>query len=206
MVAINYITHRILIPPNRRNFVYSAHCSSACTEQNLDPSGISILFVQLHAHIYGRKLKLRHFRNGIELPWIAHDDKYDFNYQQYRMLDEERKVLPGDHLTIGKWHYFIVILLGKTASICDNKSFFEECEYDTTSNHGKIVLGGSSSSREMCQVMIWYYPKSDNFFGCVSRMEDYEILRNVFNVTKYNFTYVKTCCPYNTSFVVLTIQ
>jgi len=101
MMLIAYKTERILIPPNTRNFVYSGHCGPQCTEK-LDPPGISILFVQLHAHKFARKLKLRHFRNDIELPWIAHDDKYDFNYQQYRMLDEERKVLPGDRLTIGK--------------------------------------------------------------------------------------------------------
>jgi len=102
MATINYLTEMILIPPNTTEFVYSGHCGSLCTDQ-FDPSGISILFVQLHAHIFGTKLKLRHFRNDtIELPWIAYDDKYDFNYQQYRMLDEERKVLPGDRLIIGK--------------------------------------------------------------------------------------------------------
>jgi len=100
VAAIVHGTAHILIPPNTRDFVYQGHCSSVCT-QKLDPSGISIFNVLLHAHVFATKLKLRHFRNDIELPWIASDDKYDFNYQQSRMLDEERKVLPGDRLTIG---------------------------------------------------------------------------------------------------------
>lgn len=29
----------------------------------------------------GRQMKLRHFRNSVELPYIASDQRYDFNYQ-----------------------------------------------------------------------------------------------------------------------------
>ena len=44
----------------------------------------------------GRKARLRHFRNGTELPNIANDDAYDFDFQEYRVLKEEvpiKKVL-----------------------------------------------------------------------------------------------------------------
>lgn len=52
----------------------------------------------------GRKLRLRHFRDGIELPWLSTDDNYNFDYQQNRPLLEEVKILPGDQLTYGKDH------------------------------------------------------------------------------------------------------
>jgi len=100
MFDVTYEPRGILIPPNTQSFVYSGHCSPACTNK-LDPSGIFLFNVQLHAHTFGTKLKLHHFRNGIELPWIAYEDNFDFNYQQFRLLDEERKVLPGDRLVIG---------------------------------------------------------------------------------------------------------
>jgi len=81
--------------------VYRGHCGPACTD-NLDPSGISIFYVLLHAHLFATKLKFRHFRNDVELSWIAQEDNFDFNNQLPRVLDEERKVLPGDRLVIGK--------------------------------------------------------------------------------------------------------
>lgn len=48
------------------------------------------------------QIRLRHFRNNVEEPWVIVDDKYDFDFQQNRPLAEHRKVLPGDHLTVGK--------------------------------------------------------------------------------------------------------
>ena len=49
----------------------------------------------------GRKLRLRHYRQSEELPWIANDGNYDFNYQQDRAITNEVKVMPGDQLTVG---------------------------------------------------------------------------------------------------------
>ena len=55
------------------------------------------------AFLIGRKLKIRHFRNGKELPWLASDDNYNFDYQQNRPLLEEVKIFPGDQLTYGNF-------------------------------------------------------------------------------------------------------
>jgi hypothetical protein len=49
----------------------------------------------------GRKLKLRLFRNGTELPWLDYDDHYDFDYQQNKPLVEEKVLFPADHLIYG---------------------------------------------------------------------------------------------------------
>lgn len=66
--------------------------------QGLPPDGIKIISVLLHAHLTGRRITLRHIRDGKELPPIAQDNHIDFNYQHYRMLHEEVTVLPGDEL------------------------------------------------------------------------------------------------------------
>jgi len=52
--------------------------------------------------ISGRAIKVRHFRNGTELPWLANDATYQFDYQATRVLPEQVTVLPGDQLTLGK--------------------------------------------------------------------------------------------------------
>ena len=49
----------------------------------------------------GRELRVRHYRDGKELPWLLSDTHYDFDYQQARLLPQEVKLLPGDHLTMG---------------------------------------------------------------------------------------------------------
>jgi hypothetical protein len=48
----------------------------------------------------GAGLKTRHIRNNIELPPIAEDDHYDFDYQDIRVLKEERLVSRVSILTI----------------------------------------------------------------------------------------------------------
>ena len=48
----------------------------------------------------GKKMRARVFRDGQELPWILHDEHYDFDYQQSRVL-REFILRPGDHIIIG---------------------------------------------------------------------------------------------------------
>ena len=40
------------------------------------------------------------FRNGIELPFIAKDDYFDFAYQRERIINPERTVKKGDDLLV----------------------------------------------------------------------------------------------------------
>lgn len=61
-------------------------------------TGINIISATLHSHIAGRKMKLRHVRDGVELDRIVEDDNYDYNYQQVRQLENETNILPGDYL------------------------------------------------------------------------------------------------------------
>lgn len=51
--------------------------------------------------LLGRKMKLRHFRNNIELPWVINDENYDNNYQDNRNIPAV-KFYPGDQFAVGK--------------------------------------------------------------------------------------------------------
>lgn len=72
-------------------------CSLTDLFQALDaekPSGIHVFAVLLHAHLAGRALRMRHFRRGSELQLLAYDDEFDFNFQEFQYLKEERTILP----------------------------------------------------------------------------------------------------------------
>jgi hypothetical protein len=66
--------------------------------QTLPQTGIKLVSVVLHSHLAGKKIRVRHIREGRELPRIAEDNNYDFSYQQSRILPHEVAVLPGDEL------------------------------------------------------------------------------------------------------------
>jgi hypothetical protein len=42
----------------------------------------------------GERITVRQIRNGTELLPITQDRSYDFNYQEYRLLSEPRRVMP----------------------------------------------------------------------------------------------------------------
>ncbi len=47
-------------------------------------------------------MRIRHFRDGVELPWLAKDDNYDTNYQMNRMMRKPITIMQNDHLTVGE--------------------------------------------------------------------------------------------------------
>lgn len=105
-----------MIPPNQNFYRNVGICGPSCTKhvrfndllfkiitkndflQLFPEEGIKIVSASLHSHIAGRKIKLRHIRNGTELDRIVEDDNYDHNYQQVRQLENETTVLIGDYL------------------------------------------------------------------------------------------------------------
>jgi hypothetical protein len=91
-------------------------------------------------------MRLRHIRKGIELPMIAEDNYYDFNYQQSIPFEQEVKVLPGDDL-------------------------ITECQSNTM-DRKDVTLGGGQSFKEMCMSFIFYYPKI-SLRTCASQPEMY---------------------------------
>ncbi|MEJ1286814.1 hypothetical protein NN561_017825 [Cricetulus griseus] len=76
------------IPPGMPEFRSEGHCTLECLEEALGaekPSGIHVFAVLLHAHLAGRGVRLRHFRNGEEMQSLAYDDDFDFNFQEFQI-------------------------------------------------------------------------------------------------------------------------
>lgn len=99
----HHVNHLQIIPPRADNFLNIAHCSSECTSAYFPDEGITLFSVMLHAHKAGKKMRSRIIRDGIELPWLAVDNHYNFNYQTNRPFQEYKNVLPGDHIITGKF-------------------------------------------------------------------------------------------------------
>ncbi|XP_032540358.1 DBH-like monooxygenase protein 1 isoform X2 [Chiroxiphia lanceolata] len=132
------------IPPGMPEFVSEGHCTLECLEEALGaerPTGIQVFAVLLHAHLAGRAIRMRHFHNGEEQKLLAYDDEFDFNFQEFQYLKEERTILPGDNL-------------------------ITECHYNTV-DRIRMTWGGLSTRNEMCLSYLLYYPRI-NLTRCAS--------------------------------------
>lgn len=143
-----------IIPPKQENWLSVGYCMHQCSESylkssNLPKGGINIFATLLHTHLAGRATWTKHIRNGKELPEIARDDNYDFNFQDLTVLRKEINVQPGDDII----HY---------------------CKYDSTARD-QMIRGGLSTREEMCLDFFWYYPRIPSFRSCYSIMFQPEI-------------------------------
>lgn len=98
MISGVSISDTQMIPPGQKLYRNVGICGPSCTGAVFPENGINIVSAALHSHVAGRKMKLRHVRDGKELPRIVEDDNYDHNFQQIRQLENETSVLPGDYL------------------------------------------------------------------------------------------------------------
>ncbi|CAL8146099.1 unnamed protein product [Orchesella dallaii] len=115
-----------VMPPMTTEFDIAGHCNPTCTQTMFPPEGVEVLATRLHGHLNSRRVRIKHFRNGKELPWIQNDDNYDFNFQQWRWLFNPVKLLPGDQITV-------------------------QCGYDNTwRNDSSATVSGFSTRDEMC--------------------------------------------------------
>ena len=129
-----------LIPPGQSMFTSVGHCPGQCTGA-LPGQGITVFAGLPHTHTLGRRVKMRHIRNGAELPTPFLDSYYDFNYQTMRRV--EFKMMPGDHIIM-------------------------ECGYDTSTKIS-YTRGGLSVHDEMCMMFLHYSPATD-LAHCVSKL------------------------------------
>ncbi|XP_068215999.1 DBH-like monooxygenase protein 1 [Palaemon carinicauda] len=136
-VALGHNVSPTLIVPPGQKWLTVGHCASECTEF-LPPGGLNVFHGMLHSHLLGSSLRLRHIRNGVELPRILEDKTYDFNFQQNRVLKNEVNILPGDHIIM-------------------------ECGYDSTKLKTP-TYGGLTTNEEMCLGFLAYYPRIDFMF------------------------------------------
>eukprot|EP01084_Bolivina_argentea_P000562 1057_1 len=113
--------------------VHTAHSPPECT-QTFPEGGVKVFTGAMHSHTLGVKMKLRHFRNNVELPSIFQNDNYDFDYQMFHPIDDV-EILPGDELQ------------------CECTYYTEARTYPT--------YGGESTQDEMCQCWLVVYPGID---------------------------------------------
>ncbi|CAG0897729.1 unnamed protein product [Darwinula stevensoni] len=144
-----------IIPSGQKQFFHAGHCSSLCTSTVFPPEGIHVFSGLLHSHLIGRKMRVRVFRNGEELPWLLNDDNYDFNYQQVRVFREHITLYPGDQLII-------------------------ECDYDS-SGRDSVTVSGFGTTEEMCMAFLQYYPAL-NVAACNS-YPNFEAVFSLFGIT-----------------------
>ncbi|CAG0904386.1 unnamed protein product, partial [Darwinula stevensoni] len=144
-----------ITPGRQSHFMNVGLCNSKCTEIAFPPEGIHIFSGFLHSHLLGRKMRVRVFRNGEELPWLQNDDNYDFDYQQVRVFREHITLYPGDQLIM-------------------------ECDYDS-SNRDSVTVSGFGTMEEMCLAFFQYYP-AVNFAACLS-FPHFESIFSMFGIT-----------------------
>uniref|UniRef100_A0A671P4Q2 DBH-like monooxygenase protein 1 homolog n=1 Tax=Sinocyclocheilus anshuiensis TaxID=1608454 RepID=A0A671P4Q2_9TELE len=136
-----------MLPPGMQDYITEGHCTQECLQESLDSemhSGIHVFAVLLHAHLAGRAIRARHFRQQVELQPLASDDQFDFNFQEFQPLSQERIILPGD-------------------------SLITECRYNTKGRMN-MTWGGLSTRDEMCLSYLLYYPRV-NLARCESLPE-----------------------------------
>ncbi|XP_026773251.3 DBH-like monooxygenase protein 1 homolog [Pangasianodon hypophthalmus] len=136
-----------MLPPGLQDYVTEGHCMQECLQESLDsemPSGVQVFAVLLHAHLAGRAIRTRHFRQQVELPPLSSDEHFDFNFQEFQPLNPERQLLPGD-------------------------SLITECIYNTKGRKN-MTWGGLSTRDEMCLSYLLYYPRI-NLTRCESLPE-----------------------------------
>lgn len=98
----------ILLPQNTIDHRIYGHCSSACTRKMLPPQGIKFVGALLHSHNAGRRLRIQHFRNNRELPFVLNDDNYQFLFQPIRLMRNEVTIIPGDQVTMRTFIHFLL--------------------------------------------------------------------------------------------------
>nr|XP_036230713.1 MOXD1 homolog 1 [Bactrocera oleae] len=161
-----------LIPPGQKLYRNIGICGPSCSNVMFPADGIKIISGTLHSHHAGRKMTLRHVRDGKELERIIEDDNYDYNFQQVRQLEQEVVVMPGDYI-------------------------ITDCAYETL-NRKQPTFGGYSTKQEMCLSFITYYPRIE-LAGCYSMTPVREFFETfgVYQFYSLNMTDVENLFLYN---------
>lgn len=121
-----------MIPPNVSSFITYGLCSTEVLRK--DPvSSVRVFDVLLHAHVAGRQIHVRQFRDGKEIGYLARDDVYDVNSHKYIHFPQSVEVMAGDMLVV-------------------------ECTYGTK-GRSDITTGGFEMRQEMCLAYLHHYPR-----------------------------------------------
>jgi len=127
------VDEHLIIPPRTKEFLSTGYCSADCLGEGLDGKDIHVFSNLLHSHLAGYAIRTRVVRQGRELPPLAQDNNYDFNYQEMRSLPQEYTIKKGDSIIV-------------------------ECLYKTP-DRDQTTYGGLSTTDEMCLSFAMYYPR-----------------------------------------------
>ncbi|KAK2561145.1 DBH-like monooxygenase protein 1-like protein [Acropora cervicornis] len=86
-----FVDYRLMIPPKETNWEINGFCSEECTREKKKLTFTTLYTSEKPSH----KAVVRRIRNGVELSEIARDDHYDFNFQEYLMLENEIHIASG---------------------------------------------------------------------------------------------------------------
>jgi len=139
-MALGVKTKNIYIPEGKSNYELIGHCKQDQTKKL--PYDIYTVAYALHMHRVGQKIWTTQYRDGKELTELGRNNFYDFNLQSFIKFDQPMLISKGDELTT-------------------------HCVYNS-SLMTSPVLGGESTTNEMCFNFLLYYPKIDRVFQCIS--------------------------------------
>ncbi|XP_066533882.1 DBH-like monooxygenase protein 2 homolog [Hoplias malabaricus] len=131
------------IPPNATDFLAYGLCDTSFIQQVIPERAqdLQVFSVILHTHLAGRKVRVGHFRKGIQIDFLLKDDNYNFEFHQITNLGKTKTVQLGDKLLV-------------------------QCTYNTEDRAG-LTWGGGSTTDEMCLAFLFYYPAM-SLGSCVS--------------------------------------
>eukprot|EP00058_Branchiostoma_floridae_P002540 XP_002588028.1 hypothetical protein BRAFLDRAFT_123333 [Branchiostoma floridae] len=139
LVVTQSVDYSQIVPPYADDFRMDTFCNQECLTEFIDKVGerIHVFGNMPHAHLLGRKMRTSVIRDGVETV-LSQDNNYDFNLQYVRMLDQEFIIQKGD-------------------------TIMTECTYNSA-HKNQAVYGGLGTDNEMCESILFYYPRMDMIF------------------------------------------
>ncbi|XP_060907402.1 DBH-like monooxygenase protein 2 homolog [Labrus mixtus] len=131
-----------IIPPKATNFHTYGVCNTNVFSQLLNPlPDLQVFAVMLHTHLAGRKVRVGHYRDGVQIDFLALIENYNFEYQEIISLGSTKTIKSGDEIVV-------------------------ECTY-STSTRTKTTKMGLGTTDEMCLAFLLYYP-AIKISSCIS--------------------------------------
>ncbi|XP_077973645.1 DBH-like monooxygenase protein 1 homolog isoform X2 [Styela clava] len=143
-----------IIPPRSTNFLLQGHCMTECLTMALPHDGhVTIFAALLHAREAGRKIKLRHFRDGEELTPVAEDNSFLSLHQETQFLGQKIELHKRDNMIV-------------------------ECTYDTY-DRNDITYVNNSKGGESCLAFLSYFPRTTKLTECETAPTENVIMSTV---------------------------
>ncbi|CAF1040449.1 unnamed protein product [Brachionus calyciflorus] len=132
----------IAIPPYMEKQSIKTYCFNDCLNRKLSTQSITVVSSLPHTHLTGQAVSTKIIRNGKDIGYLFRNKYYDFNYQNTYLLNPFVQVTKDDEL-------------------------ITECVY-STKDRTKFTYGGMKTTQEMCYQFLTYFPRRNDFKGCVS--------------------------------------